>query len=59
MVGETRTLYTPACLTCGWHGEGGTRLEAEDEGRVHEHGRSPDLDEFREVAPRPRVDYMP
>jgi len=26
MVGEQQTLYTPACLTCGWIGSDGTLL---------------------------------
>jgi hypothetical protein len=38
MVGETQTLYTPTCLTCGWHGGDGTMAEAEREGAMHESG---------------------
>jgi hypothetical protein len=38
MVGEQRTIYTPACLSCGWIGSDGTRLEAEREGEMHERG---------------------
>jgi hypothetical protein len=38
MVGETRTLFTPACLNCGWVGSDGTRGEAEEEGLMHERG---------------------
>jgi hypothetical protein len=38
MVGEQRTLYTPACLNCGWIGSDGTMPEAEDEGAMHERG---------------------
>ena len=38
MVGEQGTLYTPACLFCGWIGSDGTRPEAEAEGGMHERG---------------------
>jgi hypothetical protein len=38
MVGETGTVYTPACLSCGWIGGDGPRVEAEREGRMHERG---------------------
>jgi hypothetical protein len=38
MVGEQRTLYTPACLNCGWIGSDGTMPEAEAEGAMHERG---------------------
>jgi hypothetical protein len=38
MVGERRTLYTPACLNCGWIGSDGTMPEAEGEGAMHERG---------------------
>lgn len=38
MVGEARTVYTPACLVCGWIGGDGSRAEAEREGRMHERG---------------------
>jgi hypothetical protein len=34
MVGESRTLNTPACLICGWIGSDGSRAEAEHEGRI-------------------------
>jgi hypothetical protein len=38
LVGEKQTLYTPSCLTCGWVGGDGSRVEAEAEGRMHERG---------------------
>jgi hypothetical protein len=38
MVGEQQRLYTPACLSCGWIGSDGTRVEAEREGGMHERG---------------------
>lgn len=38
MVGEQQTVYTPACLSCGWIGSDGTRLDAEREGAMHERG---------------------
>jgi hypothetical protein len=38
MVGEQQTLYTPACLNCGWIGSDGTMPEAEAEGAMHERG---------------------
>jgi hypothetical protein len=38
MVGEKETLYTPACLSCGWIGSDGTMAEAEHEGGMHERG---------------------
>jgi hypothetical protein len=38
MVGDSRTIYTPACLNCGWIGGDGTRLEAETEAGMHERG---------------------
>jgi hypothetical protein len=34
MAGEKQTLYTPACLACGWIGDG-TMLETEREGTMH------------------------
>jgi hypothetical protein len=39
MVGEKQTLYSPACLSCGWYGSDGTRAEAEAEARMHERGK--------------------
>jgi hypothetical protein len=36
MVGEQRTMVTPACLNCGWIGSDGTRPGAEEEPRMHE-----------------------
>jgi hypothetical protein len=38
MAGEGRSTYTAACLSCGWVGGRGTRLEAEAEGQLHEEG---------------------
>jgi hypothetical protein len=38
MVGEKGTLYSPACLTCGWCGGDGTRAEAETEAAMHQRG---------------------
>jgi hypothetical protein len=38
MKGVRRTLWTPACLACGWQGGDGTRVEAEAEARMHERG---------------------
>jgi hypothetical protein len=38
MVGEQRTMVTPACLNCGWIGSDGTRPEAEAEGEMDERG---------------------
>jgi hypothetical protein len=37
-IGEARTIYTPACLACGWIGSDGTYAEAEAEGQMHERG---------------------
>jgi hypothetical protein len=55
MVGETQTLYTPSCLSCGWIGSDGTRPEAEEEGRMHERGeRHP-----WQIAPGPVVPWRP
>lgn len=36
--GEKQTLYTPACLSCGWIGSDGTMAEAEREGAMHARG---------------------
>ncbi|HTR74554.1 MAG TPA: hypothetical protein VMH33_04765 [Solirubrobacterales bacterium] len=36
MQGEAGTLWTPACLSCGWVGTGGPRRAAEAEGSRHE-----------------------
>jgi hypothetical protein len=53
MVGEQGTLYTPACLTCGWIGSDGTMAEAEYEGGMHERGeRQPWI-----MAPGQRVGW--
>ena len=41
MVGEKRTIFTPACLSCGWIGADGPRLKAEEQGRRHEAGEVP------------------
>ena len=38
MVGERQTLWTPACLNCGWYGSDGMRAEAEEEAAMHERG---------------------
>ena len=40
MVGDGRTIFTPACLACGWIG-GDTlhRRDADAEGRRHEEGK--------------------
>jgi hypothetical protein len=36
MVRGGRTVCVPACLTCGWTGSEGTRIEAERRGAAHE-----------------------
>jgi hypothetical protein len=42
MVGEKQTIYTAACLACGWIGEDEyTRSGAEADGRDHEAGIRP------------------
>jgi hypothetical protein len=42
MVGAERTIYTAACLACGWIGvDEYTRLGAEADGRDHEAGIRP------------------
>jgi hypothetical protein len=38
MVGERGTIYSPACLYCGWCGGDGTRAEAKADARMHECG---------------------
>jgi hypothetical protein len=38
MRGEQLTIFTAACLSCGWVGDDGTRAAAEHEIKMHERG---------------------
>lgn len=40
MEGDGGTVWTPACLSCGWVGTGGPRPAAETEAALHEAGES-------------------